>query len=50
MSTIAQTLQRALTALQAQRAHLDRQIAALEQAVSGVGEHVRRASAKKARP
>ena len=51
MSNIAQTLRTALTELQAQRTQLDRQIAALEQAVSAVGGHVRRAArTRKATP
>ena len=51
MSNIAQTLRTALTDLQAQRTHLERQSAALEQAVSAVGGHVRRAArTRKATP
>ena len=51
MSNIAKALRTALTELQVQRTHLDRQIAALEQAVSAVGGHVRRAArTRKATP
>ena len=51
MSNIAKALRTVLTELQAQRTHLDRQSAALEQAVSAVGGHVRRAArTRKATP
>ena len=44
MSNIAKALRTARTARQAQRRQLDRQSAALEQAVSAVEGHVRRAA------
>ena len=51
MSNIAKALRTVLTELQAQRTHLDRQIAALEQAVNAVGGYVRRATrTRKATP